>query len=65
MRLISIILELTGISVIGAGIGVEIITGAHLGLVVITAGSCLVAIGGVIWGKFFNKASKQGDKEGK
>ena len=65
MRLISIILELTGISVIGAGIGVEIITGAHFGLVVITAGSCLVAIGGVIWGKFFNKASKQGDKEGK
>ena len=65
MRLISIILELTGISVIGAGIGVEVIVGAHFGLVMITAGSCLVAIGGVIWGKFFNKASKQGDKEGK
>ena len=52
MRLISIILELAGISVIGAGIGVEVIVGAHFGLVVITAGSCLVAIGGVIWGKF-------------
>ena len=58
MKMVSIILELTGISVIGAGIGVEIITGAHLGLVVITAGSCLMAIGGVIWGKFFHKASK-------
>ncbi len=60
MRLISIILELAGISVIGAGIGVEVIVGAHFGLVVITAGSCLVAIGGIIWGKFLHKASREG-----
>ena len=65
MRLISIILELTGISAIGVGIGVEVIVGAHFGLVMITDGSCLVAIGGVIWGKFLHKASKYGDREGK
>jgi len=55
MRLISIIMELTGITAIGAGIGVELIVGAHLGLVIITTGSCLVAIGGIIWGKFLKK----------
>ena len=60
MRLISIILELTGISTVGAGIGVEVIVGAHFGLVIITAGSCLVATGGVIWGKFLRKVSREG-----
>ena len=58
MKLISIILELTGIGAIGAGIGVEVIVGAYFGLVMITAGSCLVAIGGVIWGKFLRKEGK-------
>lgn len=52
MKAIPIALELVGIAVIGAGIGVELVTGADTGLVVITVGSCLVASGGVIWGKF-------------
>lgn len=52
MKLAAITLELLGIAVIGAGIGVELIAAADIGLVVITVGSCLVAAGGVVWGKF-------------
>lgn len=52
MKAIPIALELIGIATIGAGIGVELVMGAHIGLVVITIGSCLLAVGGVIWGKF-------------
>ncbi len=51
-KLLPIILELVGIGAIGAGIGVEIATHADLGWAIVTCGSCLVAIGGVIWGKF-------------
>lgn len=52
MKAIPIALELIGIATIGAGIGVELVMGAHIGLVAITIGSCLLAVGGVIWGKF-------------
>lgn len=52
MKTVPIALELIGIATIGAGIGVELMAGAHIGLVIITVGSCLVAVGGVIWGKF-------------
>lgn len=55
MRLAAITLELIGIIAISAGIGVEVIAGAHLGLVVITTGSLMVATGGIIWGKFLRK----------
>ena len=51
-KLIPIIIELVGISVVGTGIGLEIDRGGQIYLVVITIGSCLLAIGGVIWGKF-------------
>ena len=51
-KLIPIIIELIGISAVGAGIGLEISLGGQIYLVVITIGSCLLAIGGVIWGKF-------------
>lgn len=54
MKAIPIALELIGIAVIGAGIGVELVIGADIGLVVITVGSCLVAAGGIIWGKFIH-----------
>lgn len=49
---IPIIIELVGISVVGVGIGLELSQGGAIYLVMITTGSCLVAIGGVIWGKF-------------
>lgn len=52
MKAIPIALELIGIITVSVGIGVELMTGAHIGVVVITIGSCLVATGGVIWGKF-------------
>jgi len=56
-RLVPIAIELIGISAIGAGIGVEMVTHADVGWAVVTIGSCLVAIGGVIWGKFIRQES--------
>ncbi len=50
--LIPIVIELIGILIIGAGIVLEISYGGATYLVMITAGSLLVALGGVIWGKF-------------
>ena len=55
MKLLPIMLELFGIAIIGAGIGIELIMHADIGLVTITIGSCFVAGGGVIWGKFVRK----------
>ena len=52
MKLIPIIIELVGVVAIGTGIGVELATHADIGWTILTIGSCLVAIGGVIWGKF-------------
>ena len=56
--LFPIIIELIGIAAIGTGIGIEIATHADLGWTVVTTGSCLVAIGGVIWGKFLRIGRK-------
>ncbi len=55
LRLLPIALELTGIATIGVGIGIELATHADIGWAVVTTGSCLVAIGGVIWGKFMRR----------
>ena len=46
-------LELFGIGVIGAGLAYETIYEADIGFFIITGGSCIVAIGGVLWGKIF------------
>ncbi|MDZ4230399.1 MAG: hypothetical protein U1B77_01110 [Dehalococcoidales bacterium] len=54
-RLIPITIELVGIAAIGIGIGVELATHADIGWAIVTTGSCLVAVGGVIWGKFTRK----------
>jgi len=51
-KLLPIILEVVGIVAIGIGIGVEIAAHASIGWVLVTAGSCLVAGGSIIWGKF-------------
>ncbi len=56
--LLPIIIELVGITAIGTGIGIEIATHADLGWAVVTTGSCLVAVGGVIWGKFLRIGRK-------
>ena len=54
-KLIPIIIELVGISAVGTGIGLEISLGGQIYLVVITIGSCLIAAGGIIWGKFMGR----------
>jgi len=51
-RMFAVTLELCGIVVIGGGIGIEIAMGADIGYMLITGGSCVVAIGGILWGKF-------------
>jgi len=55
MILLPVTLEVTGIAAIGVGIGIELATGADVGWAVVTTGSCLIAIGGVIWGKFMRR----------
>ena len=50
-----IVIELVGISVIGVGIGLELAIGGDIYLAVITIGSCMVAAGGIIWGKFMRR----------
>lgn len=57
MKLLPVTLELFGIAAIGAGIGVELVAGEAIGLVVITGGSCLVAIGSVVWAKFVRRGN--------
>ena len=54
-KLLPVALELVGIATIGVGIGVELATHADIGWAIVTTGSCLVAVGGVIWGKFTRK----------
>jgi hypothetical protein len=54
-KLLPVALELVGIATIGVGIGVELATHADVGWALVTTGSCLVAVGGVIWGKFTRK----------
>jgi len=51
-KLLPITLEIVGVAAIGMGIGVELATHADIGWAIVTTGSCLVAIGGIIWGKF-------------
>ena len=54
-KLIPVTIEVVGVATIGVGIGVELATHADIGWAIVTTGSCLVAIGGVIWGKFMRK----------
>ncbi len=57
-KILPLFIELIGIAAIGSGIGIELATHADIGWVIVTSGSCLVAIGGVIWGKFMNSDNK-------
>ena len=54
-KILPIALELVGIAVVGAGIGIEYVYEADWGFIGITTGSLLIAMGGVIWGKFVRK----------
>ena len=57
-KLLPITLEIVGIAAIGVGIGVELAARADIGWALVTVGSCLVAIGSVIWGKFMREGQK-------
>lgn len=52
LKWLPIIVELVGVATVGIGIGVELATHADIGWATVTIGSCLVAIGGILWGKF-------------
>ena len=56
--ILPVVIELVGIVAIGIGIGIELATHADLGWALVTSGSCLVAMGGVIWGKFLRVEHK-------
>lgn len=57
-HLIPIVIELVGISIVGVGIGLEMAFGGQIYLVMITAGSLLVATGGIIFAKFIRAEKK-------
>ena len=52
---LAIALEAVGIVVVSGGIIIEWITRAHFGFVIITSGSVLVALGGLVWSKLIKK----------
>lgn len=58
-RLIPVIIELAGISIVGAGIGLELARGGQAYLIMITVGSLLIATGGVIYGKFVREQRRK------
>lgn len=51
MKYTALVLEVLGIVAICSGIIIETIYKAHYGLVIITVGSLLIAIGGIVWAK--------------
>ncbi len=53
--LLPVTLEIVGVAAIGVGIGVELAAHADIGWAMMSIGSCLVAIGGIIWGKFMHR----------
>lgn len=50
--LLPIVVEMFGIMVVSAGIGIEIAMRADLGFLLITSGSVVIAAGGILWAKF-------------
>jgi hypothetical protein len=54
-RILPVALEVAGITAITVGIGVELTAHADVGWVIVTSGSCLIASGSIIWGKFMRK----------
>ena len=52
MMILAVLIELVGIATVATGIGLEIAYGGQLHLIIITIGSCLLAVGAVLFGKF-------------
>jgi len=55
MLALALAIELIGIAVAGTGIGLELAHGGEIYMAVITAGSCLIAVGGMLFNKVFKK----------
>ena len=55
MFIFAVALEVVGVAIIGTGIGIEIVSHAEIGYLIITVGSLLVAGGGVVFGKFVRR----------
>jgi len=55
MFILALAIELIGIGVTGTGIGLEVTKGGETCMAVITAGSCLVAAGSVLFSKVLRK----------
>lgn len=53
--LLAVVLEVVGIATVGIGLGVEVALGGAIYFAVITLGSLLVAIGGVVFAKFVRR----------
>jgi len=53
MLLAAILIEIIGIATTATAIGMELAYGGEIHLVVATAGSLMVAAGGILFGKFF------------
>ena len=54
-KLIPVVIELIGITTVSVGIGLEMALGGEVYLVMITAGSLLIAAGGLIFAKFMRR----------
>jgi len=51
MKTFSALVEIIGISIVSVGIGVEIITHADIGYVIMSVGSVVIAMGGLLYAK--------------
>lgn len=54
----AVVIEIVGISVTSAGICYEYMSRETIGLIIITAGSTLVAIGSLMYAKVYSKLKK-------
>lgn len=54
----AVVIEIVGISVTSAGLCYEYVSGETIGLIIITAGSTLVAIGSLMYAKIYSKLKK-------
>lgn len=52
---LAIALETVGIVVMVVGINIEVVTGAHIGYVVMTSGAALIALGALIFAKVIRR----------
>lgn len=54
MNKIPIIVEIIGILIVSTGIGIEATMGGHVGFIIITVGSVIVATGSLLYAKVYH-----------